>query len=575
MNKLYIKITTATLGLLLCVGLDSASAEELATVTTTESVTIYERIDEIEEVSNLQRVGCVVPISFVVHVPANEFTFDNARVYTPVLVNGKWRKELPQMIVKGRSYKIVTADEVTFKEDDVDTTQYYLAYTKPMFKSIDAPYETEVKFEPEMRGAKLILELEDKDYNRGIKQGKAWWKKQTGELEDIEVVQYGVVDFSHLELYDQTLFVFEDKILEEDFDNKSVFKINSAAVQKDAFSSKFKALVNSVDNLIAEDARVKSVSVAVSASLDGPYEKNAKLAIAREDAMKEMIADQFTEVEPCLISYSNVAENWDDFVAEAKNRGFYRDIRDIVESSYDKDEKEKMLRSSDYRREVIEVCIENRNCLITVVYTIPAPYVNKAGFKVCCMRNSAANPGKVQGKGDQYELNNEMVALMKRGEYVKAFEISKKITLDRAEVINNKAVLLSFLGDYPMAKYYFAKTEDLECHDYNVALMYMLADDTESAVKMFGDSNCHNAIVANIAMGEYDRAIELTLESGYEDAKAIYLRAIAYSYTQEADLTLFTLRQACNLDPTYKKMAKCQVEFMPLRDMAAYEDIVK
>ncbi|MFI3315551.1 MAG: hypothetical protein R3Y04_07815 [Rikenellaceae bacterium] len=566
MNTLYNKITAAAMGLLLCGVLETASAENVA---------IYERFDEPVETTNLKREGCIVPISFVVTVSNSDLSFDNARVYTPVLVNGEWRQELPAMIVKGSSYKVVTADEVTFKEDDVDTTEYYISYTKPMAKSLDAAYEYDVKFSPEMRGAKLILELEDKDYNRGLKDGKAWWKKEAGELEDIEVVQLGVVDFSHLEVYDQTLFVYTNKMLTEDFDNKSVFKISSDKIQKDAFCTKFQTLVDNVEKLLADDIYVRKVDVAVSASLDGPFEKNEELAAKREEAIKAIMEDKFPELRPRAIKYTNVAENWESFVEDAKAKGFYDEIRDIVESKEEPDVKEKMLRSSDFRREVIEVCIENRNCLITVVYTVVKPFVNKAGFKVCCVRNSSAKPEDVKTKGDQYKLNNQMVGLMKKGKYVEAFEVCKKITLNKPEIINNKAVLLSFLGDFPMAKYYFEQVKELECQNYNVALMYMLADDTAAAIKTFGDCDCHNAIVANIDAGNYDRAIELTRASGYSDPKALYLRAIAYSYTQDADLTLFTLRQACSLDATYKNLAKCQVEFMPLRDMEAYNDIVK
>ncbi len=578
MNKLFMNITTASTALLLCVGVESAAAEEATVVTEpTESVTLYERVLEYEESSsNLQRVGCVVPVSFVVHVPNSAFTFDNARVYTPVMVNGDWREELPAMIVKGHSYNVATADEVTAKEDYADSTEYYLTYQKPMFKSVDAAYEYDVKYKPELRGAKLILEIDQMEYNRGLGDGKTWWKKDVGEIEDIELIQYGVIDFSHLKLYDQTLYLYEDKVLEENFDNKSVFTINSDKVQANAFNKKFQALVSTVKDLVADDIRIKTIDVAVSASLDGPYDKNEALAIAREDAIKKIMEDKFPTLEEAQITYTNVAENWDAFVEDVKSRGFFDKVSDIVNGSYGYDEKEKMLRSSDYRREVIEVCIENRNCLITMVYTIPAPYINNAGFKVCCVRNSGRRPEDVKSKKDQYDMNNQMVSLMKKGKYVEAFEICKQITLTKPEFINNKAVLLSFLGDYTMAKYYFDMITDLESHNYNLALMYMMMGDSETALEMIGYNTNYNSMVLIMEKGEYDTVIELSKESGFTDAMHLYLRAIAYTQTQESDdLVLFTLRQACSLDSSFKNQAKCQVEFMPLQDNEVFQDIVK
>ncbi|MFI3306379.1 MAG: hypothetical protein R3Y68_07695 [Rikenellaceae bacterium] len=603
--NIFKKITAAAIGLLLCSGLEASAASNA-----TESVTVNNLQSTVvgSELNIVNEEGGIVPISFVVHVPHGAFSMDCARVYTPVLVNGKYRKELPAMIVKGRSYDIETTDEARFKEKEYEEGVYHASYVKPIFKGVDALYEIELDFECEMRGSKLQIEIDEQNFNSGIKQGKSWWMYTTDTpLPVIATIDGGVVDYTNFIKYDQTTFTYENSVIEETFGDKSVFVVKSTKMIGDAFDAPFKAMMCNVDSLINDcGVRINSMDVEVTASIEGPYAQNAKLAAAREAVVKKAVEGRLPKLCKSVVTYTHKDENWDDFVAYASDKEFFEgEVSQIIKFTDDYDEREMMLMATPYRKEILEICQNQRNCRIAVGYTTTTAKRNCAGFVLVDDINEMEDE-TIEVDGCDLMVCNKMVELMKDGEYFKAYRVYQQIEGDVSPTMaNNIGVLMTFIGDYPMAKHYFDKAEGVKCVEYNVAMMYMAAKDYAAASEAFGDKVCTHSIVANIAAKNYQRAIELTLADKKECCKAkkccsvkyvespvkcekvtpecdkeskafyTYLRAIAYTYELNDKMAIFALRQAFELDPSLKLLAMNQAEFVPLRDVKSFKKIIK
>ncbi len=602
--NIFKKFSAAAIGLLLCTGLEASAASNA-----TESVTVNGLQSTVvgSEKNLVNEEGGVVPVSFVVHVPHGAFSMDCARVYTPVLVNGKYRKELPSMIVMGRSYAIETSDEERFKEEGVDSNSYYASYVKPIFKGVDAPYDIELDFECGMRGAQLQIEVAEQNFNSGVKQGKSWWMYTSdAKLPSIATIDGGVVDYTNFIKFDQTTFSYVDSTIEETFDDESVFVIKSTKLIPDAFDAPFKEMMCEVNSLIEDcGVRINAMNVNVTASIEGPYSQNAKLAEGREAVIKSAIEGRLPKLCKDVVTYSHEDECWDDFEAYVSEKDFYEgEVAQIIKFTEDPDNREMMLMATPYRKELLEICKTQRNCGISVDYTTTTAKRNCKGFTLIDDINEMDDE-TIEACGDNLAVSNKMVELMKEGEYFKAYRVFQQLEGEVSPTVaNNIGVLMTFIGDYPMAKHYFAKAKGVKCVDYNVAMMYMAAKDYAAAAEAFGDKVCAHSIVANMAAKNYQRAIELTLcdkkpecckkccdvkyvESPVQCEKVTpecdkeseafytYLRAIAYTYELNENMAIFALRQAFELDPTLKLLAMNQAEFIPLRDIKSFKKIIK
>ncbi len=577
MNINLKKIAIATAGLLLCAGLE-ASAENLEKKMITVESSDFIVLDE--SLTNLQNVDGIVPVAFTINVAKSAFSLDHARVYFPALVNGDWRMELPPVIVQGRNYAIVKGEESRFKEENIDNTEYMASYVKPIFKGIEVPYQIAVAFEDEMRGSQLVVDSE----LLSISRGNEWWtctKKETQGTQN--VVNNGIIDYTNFFVYNQPLYTYESEMISEDFGTNSIFKIKSLKVEKDVFEVPFENLVSKVKELQTAEYRIDSVIVKVAASPDGPLKLNEKLAEGREEVMRELMAENLPELTEDVVTYIHIDENWDDFVDKIMVTDLYNvEVASIINEISDLDEREKALRKTSARKDIVAIYKTLRNGIAKIYYTAPRKVTIEDSHILAYSSTSLPNDefvAEYEDESDMYVINDAMVDCILSGDYATGFELSKILsTMDmEPEIVSNVAIMLTFMGDYPMAKHYFDKinTCEIPSRDYNLAMMYMHAKDYKAASCTFGDKVCVNSIVANIAAEQYDKAVDMSLDSYYSDAEYLYLRALAYTFTQDDDLMLFTLRQACELDPAYKELAKNQAEFIPFRENEVYKNIVK
>ncbi len=565
MKKVFKQSAIVALGVLLCQGLEAANDEKIS-LEATEYITINDTPD------NLVNNNGVVPVGFTLTVPNRAIKADYARVYKPVLVNGGWRQELPAIIVKGTNYDVVKQDEYTFRESSADKKRYYGSYVKPMFKSMEVPYQIDLEFHPSMRGAQLEVESEELTFSRG----REWWRKSK-EVESFDEINNGVIDYSNLLKYDQPLYLHSDKIQNESLGLVSIFNVRSTEVDKEVFDGPFADFVSRVKALQSADSKIESIEITVAASIEGSLSLNQELAEGREKSIKQVVDAAFPDLASSgVIRYNHKDENWDDFERAIKNESYYDAIAPIINSDDDPDVKERRLLSTKYRSDILDICHNLRNFNAKISYS--APYeIKKVGEFASSVSAKDLNGKResVRNSNDLFEQNKIMVSYMNEGDYIKAFRVYQQMDDMTPSVANNVGVLLTFLGDYPMAEYYFGLANGVAARDYNLAMMYMHAKRYTAAADTFGNMTYPNAIIANLAAKRYTKASTLSRSSEYASADVLYLRSLAYSYTESDEITLFTLSEACTLDSKYRDYAKNQAEFIPLRTLESFKKIVK
>lgn len=553
-----------------------------------------------------------VPVSFIIEVPKRAFAHDEARVYTPILRNGDWEMELQPLKVEGRSYDIVKNDQAQFDRKDLDNTDYYSVDVMARPFPLEIPYDTDVDFDPRMMGAELWINAKTHSIQRS--------KSYVGESKDIKVIYMGVLDYSSFMSFDQRLILKSTSkpvSLVEDFGKQSVFIENTDELIGDNFYPKFDSFSALVARLADNGARFYNVKVAVSASPDGPLAKNEQLAIDRTAKIKELVKVNIPALESVNVEFETISENWDSYIEKIESTSSYTDaVRSIVEGEMDLDVRENKLYAQNGTSATKSIFVSLRNCTIELTYDLSKQLVNG---KDCCKNPNVA---KIGGSGvDMSAINSEynknktsvaaqnnmMVALTLQGNYADAYDIANGISNENIcpTVANNKGVLMGYMGDYAMARYLLekptaksssccssesaAKESASSCSKgscstgcgsvaaiskYNLAMAYLQMGDFANASNLFCDKYSANAVAANLGAGRYEKAAELTFATDPRNAEAIYMRALAYTFTLNTELVLFTLEQACNIDPIYKKYAKNQAEFMCLRDNKQFQAIV-
>ncbi len=305
-------------------------------------------------------------------------------------------------------------------------------------------------------------------------------------------------------------------------------------------------------------------------------ELNSKLAEGRKSALKKAIDTKFPDMPAGVINYSHEDENWSGFINAINGESFEDELLEIINGESDLDRREQKLLSSKYRSQVIDICNNLRNCSIEMRYKAPKSIEKEGEFAPNMVSGGFTSSSNLNIPSDIYTQNSMMLEYMNKNDYAKAFAVYQKMDTKAPAVSNNIGVLLTFLGDYPMAKYYFDQAKCVESHDYNLGTMYLHAGDYAAAADAFGEVSSPNAVIANLAAKRYDMAAKLACSGEYESAEMIYLRAVSYTYTESDEIVLSTLAKACELDPKYREYAKSnQAEFIPFRVLPAFKKIVK
>lgn len=530
--------------------------------------------------ASLTKGGGNVKIAFDLGVAEGSLSTNEAYIITPELRNGTWRQELPVIAIEGRSYKIGYEEHKLFKDKLEDTTPYAERYVYDD-KGMEIHYRIEIPFLPQMRGAELII---NREICRQCKNGKCNKDQKT------TIAANGIVDFSDFFTFNQSLYLFtgqEKGSFSDNFGNTSVFELNSPKIYQEAFAAPYAAFLAKMNELKERGAEFPSVAFTISSSPDGGLWKNDQLATQRVETIKQIVSKDLSFIEPSAITYTAIPENWTAFKEAISGTPFDTKIvaRYLKDYIGDPDTLELILARMQNGDKYKEIYQSLRNCTVAVSYLIDHIISDelqtgstllevKMGAKEQInIEQISANLKKVK---NAYTLNNMLVAYTQHGDFEQALACAEQISNKDINPIiaNNKAVLYTYLQDYPMAKTLFEKASKAPAVNYNKALLALNKENYKEAADLFGKCDCINSIAAHLAAGRYEQAAALTHVADPVTAEILYLRALAYSYTESDALTLRTLKSACELDSRYKAESLNQSEFIRLRGNAEFAEIV-
>ena len=531
------------------------------------------------ELAAMKSVDGKVLVQFDIYIPQNELLSREARIYKPIFVNKEWSQELPAVKVEGRNYQIVKSDQERFDKKDLDSTAYLAVYDKEK-KSMVIPYEYQVDFSPNLKGSDIIVTQERTSICRG-----ACFCSVCEKVDTLARIGAGVVDFSDFFTYDQRFYLkstYDAGVITEDFNNSSIFAINTDDIIEENFNNPYEALVSRLNDLMSIGSVIDSVNFVVASSPDGPLAKNIVLTDKRLAKMKEIANKTLDNLSPNLVKFYGVNENWDAMVDAMVAADIMTDeCSEIIANEEDLDKREASLAKSIPSNVLVEIYGKLRNCKIVIDYGKPHELSDLIfdGSYVGINGSNTLNLDLIKAEYEKEKnpttINNMMVAYTILKEYDKAYELSTQLNISDAQITNNKAVLYSLMGDYPFAEFLLLDIADVMDVQNNLALNYVRLGDFEKASTVYGCDRSINSIAVKLAAGQYEEAAELTMSESYPSPELMYLRSLAYSYTEKPELTLFTLKQACEMDAKFKEYAKNQAEFIPFRECSVFTDIVK
>ncbi len=532
----------------------------------------------------LVRAGGMLRVAFDAAIPAGFLKSGEAYIITPQLANGEWKTSLPSVAFEGSRYRLLEQGK-SAREARCDH-RAYLERVPYKGKETGFHYQAEVPFAEAMYGAQLTLLLEKVDIC-----GR-------GSCDAVPVERIALHNtvpnaglLSDLILGNQVVYYLPAQIeatYTENFGHRSAFVLDHAALTAAAKES-YDAFIARVKQAVAkEGAAISRVSILASASPEGPYKRNAKLAENRGRAMRGMVLADLG-VDPAKVDVTVLAENWDDFLTAARaadlpNIATVERIAGMYANNLDR--REANLLALENRNRIVDVFKNLRNCSITVHCNGSEPFAGTthlAGATVVPVTlggkpvlDLAGIEAAYKKEADARNANNLMVALLERGRYGDAAAVSAKLPNKELSPVtaNNKAVALGAAGEYRMAQTLFSKAAGVPAARRNEGVAMLRSGQYAEASKLLSPYDDRDAVIASLNAGAYQQAAAQT-HTGEADAAMLYLRAVAYSGLGDRQATLRTLQAACKADNSLKRRAATQPEFAPFQGDETFKAIIE
>lgn len=520
-----------------------------------------------------------VIVAFDIEIGSKFIRPNQMCVITPMFVNGSFQEEFPPVILEGRKFALLARERRDF---DHITGPNYVERIIYDGKGAVMHYQVSAPYSPEFKGATLVLNYRIYDIcGRQI-------------AEQSTCLAHGVTNFSDFIQKDPVVYYFPNTVYRtyvNDFSNRSVFRQGKTVIDFAVFRP------NGYDDLVAEvqrinddaDARILAVNVQTAASPEGPLRLNKKLAEKRSEVITKQL-NKDLNINKDLVTREWIDENWDAFLEELPDSGLdnISEIRRIIAQYEDYDQRETELKKLHNWAEIYQIFQDLRNCLITIDYSTREYFAREVeinGKMFAAVTLGKDRPEISLQKARQYfdeapndiTANNMMVALMDAGRYKDAVEYADMIPNKGIDpvIANNKAVLFMFLDDARMSATMFELAGNVPMAGYNQGLMLLMNEKFEESAELLNEyDDTVNSVVANISVGDYDRAARQT-HINAQTAENHYLRAIAYARENQEQLALNALARAIDADASYKATALNQAEFIPFRTNAKFIQLTK
>lgn len=346
------------------------------------------------------------------------------------------------------------------------------------------------------------------------------------------------------------------------------------------------------------------IEISSYASPDGSLDFNTKLADQRGKTTKSYVAGEMKAagVEGNVDS-KYTAEDWEGFQQLVSQSNIQdKDVIIRVLSMYnDPEEREKQIRniSAAYGDLTKEILPRLRRSRIMLHYNLigrtdeeimsqfnqePAKLSVEEMLYAASMADDEEQQEKILGKmkdlypNDYRSYNNLATLAYQRGDYAQVKQLVDKalaLNANAPEANVNKGLLSMLDGNTAEATQYLSKGSNALGLNEALGNLYLLQGNNAQAVKAFGKDASNSAALAQLLNKDYLSAATTLNGVAEPDAMTSYLKAIIASRTNNTDLAIDNLKTAVSLDSSLADYAAKDLEFVKLRNDAAFKQITQ
>ena len=480
----------------------------------------------------------------------------------------------------------------TFQGEKVEGNDQTISY------KMGGSYTMKTTFDyvPEMAKSELYLEF------------TATIGKKTVEIPAVKIAD-GVISTS--ELVDQTLETAntatgEDafqRIIKEKHEANIMFLIQQANVRSSELKTA-KAFNEEVKNINeTPNRKIDNISISAYASPDGGMDLNTKLAENRQDNTAKVINKNLKKDKlEVNVDTKYTAEDWEGF-QELVSKSNIQDkelILRVLSMYSDPEQREQEIKniSAVYKTLADEILPQLRRSRLTLNYEVigksdeeisnlAATDASKLNLEellyAATLTKDPAKQEAIYTKATQnfpndYRAYNNLGKLAyAAGNLDKAESYLKKsLSIKNSPEANmNMGLVALSKGDKAAAETYLAKASGAPELNEALGNLYIAQGQYEKAVNAFGDTKTNSAALAQILAKDYNKAKNTLADIENPDAYTDYLIAILGARTDNASLTISSLKDAIAKDATLGKKAATDLEFAKYFTNAEFMSIAK
>ena len=346
------------------------------------------------------------------------------------------------------------------------------------------------------------------------------------------------------------------------------------------------------------------IEISSYASPDGSLDFNTKLADQRGKTTKSYVAGEMKAAGvDGNVDSKYTAEDWEGFQQLVSQSNIQdKDVIIRVLSMYnDPEEREKQIRniSAAYGDLTKEILPRLRRSRIMLHYNLigrtdeeimsqfnqePAKLSVEEMLYAASMADDEEQQEKILGKmkdlypNDYRSYNNLATLAYQRGDYAQAKQLVDKalaLNANAPEANVNKGLLSMLDGNTAEATQYLSKGSNALGLNEALGNLYLLQGNNAQAVKAFGKDASNSAALAQLLNKDYLSAATTLNGVAEPDAITSYLKAIIASRTNNTDLAIDNLKTAVSLDSSLADYAAKDLEFVKLRNDAAFKQITQ
>ncbi|MCI1648399.1 MAG: hypothetical protein LKI39_14650 [Bacteroides sp.] len=525
----------------------------------------------------LEAVGGKVPATINGKFPEKYFNKKAVVEVTPVL---KWN---------GGEAK---GQPATFQGEKVEGNDQTISY------KMGGSYTMKTSFDyvPEMAKSELYLEFKATIGNKTVTIPSV--KVADGVISTSEMVQQTLGTANPAESED----AFQ-RIIKEKHDANIMFLIQQANIRASELKTakEFNTEVKDVNDAV--NKKISNVEISAYASPDGGVSLNTKLAENRQDNTAKVINKNLKKSKiDAAVDTKYTAQDWDGF-QELVSKSNIQDkdlILRVLSMYSDPQQREQEIKniSSVYKTLAEDVLPQLRRSRLTLNYEVigksdeeisklaasDAKQLNiEELLYAATLTNDPAEQEAIYTKATQLypndfrAYNNIGKLAYQAGNLDKAESYLKKAASiqDSPETNMNLGLVALSKGDANAAETYLGKAAGAKELNEALGNLYISKGEYDKAVSAFGDTKTNSAALAQILAKDYNKA-KSTL-SGVEKADAYtdYLAAVLGARTNNASMTISSLKSAIAKEPSLAKKAASDLEFSKYFTNADFMGLLK